>query len=1098
MSIRVALNHKTSYIYDRQLTLLPQVIRLRPAPHCRTPILSYSLKVRPDGHFLNWQQDPYCNYLARVVYPKPVRELIVEVDLIAEMNPINPFDFFVESSAERFPFEYDEITAKELIPYLEVLPAGPRLIALVEELRRDNPKTIDYLVEINQHLKNLIGYTIRLEPGIQSCEETLEKATGSCRDSAWLMVQVVRRLGMAARFASGYLIQLTADIKSLDGPSGTEKDFTDLHAWAEVYLPGAGWIGLDPTSGLLCGEGHIPLACTADPQSAAPITGAVEWEGEDELKTHFDVQMSVTRIHEDPRVTLPYTDPQWQEIEALGQKVDTLLHAGDVRLTMGGEPTFVAIDNRDAEEWNTAALGEHKRERAGVLFRRLRDRFAPNGLLHFGQGKWYPGESLPRWAFSCYWRKDGEPIWHNPELIAEDNFNYRVTAVESSKFIRTLADRLHVNPDHALPGYEDTWYYLWKERQLPINVDPLKNKLDDPEERRRLAAIFEKGLNSTVGYALPLRKEWEGQDRWKSGQWFLRREHLFLIPGDSPMGYRLPLDSLPWEAQGDRDLFFESDPGLPRPPLPTKDSRQRRQEASRISNSGPLRDGARTLSDSSIIRSALCVESRQGRLMVFMPPQRSVEDYLDLVEAIEWTAEELKIPVQIEGYKPPVDARLSHFSITPDPGVIEVNVQPASSWGELRTITHTVYEEAHQSRLSAEKFMQDGRHTGTGGGNHFIIGGATPSDSPLLRRPHLLRSLVSYWHNHPSLSYLFSGMFVGPTSQAPRVDEARNDSLYELEIALGEVRRNTHVTPWLVDRIFRHLLVDVTGNTHRAEFCIDKLYSPDSVTGRLGLLELRAFEMPPHYRMSLVQQLLLRSLVARFWEKPYEQKLVRWGTELHDRFMLPYFVQQDFRDLIEDLRNAGVPLKAEWFDPHYEFRFPQVGEIVGAGVALELRHAIEPWHVLGEESSAGGTARYVDSSLERMQVKVNGLIDRRHVIACNGRAVPLHPTGVNGEYVAGIRYRAWQPPSCLHPTIGVHSPLVFDVIDTWNNRAIAGCTYHVSHPGGRSFETSPVNSLEADGRRAARFLAQGHTAGKVVLSPETKTCESPFTLDLRK
>src|ERR1700690_2337516 len=498
-----------------------------------------------------------------------------------------------------------------------------------------------------------------------------------------------------------------------------------------------------------------------------------------------------------------------------------------------------------------------------------------------------------------------------------------------------------------------------------------------------------------------------------------------------------------------------------------------------------------------IIRTALCTEVHGGVLRVFMPPQRYIEDYLELVAAVEATAAELGTPVLLEGYTPPNDPRVNAIRVTPDPGVIEVNMHPAASWDELVKNTDALYEEARLTRLTTEKFMLDGRHTGTGGGNHIIVGGAKPSDSPVLRNPGLLRSLVGYWHNHPALSYLFSGMFGGPTSQAPRIDEARNDQVYEMEIAFQQIPDHGSTPPWLVDRIFRNLLVDATGSTHRAEFCIDKLYSPDTASGRLGLLEMRAFEMPPHSRMSLTQHLLLRALVAHLWEHPYRQELVRWRTEVHDRFMLPHFVRQDLEDVVSDLNEAGYPLRNEWFDPHFEFRFPVYGSIEQRGIELEFRQAIEPWHVTGEETSAGGTARYVDSSLERMQVLANGMVDPRHVVTCNGRRVPLHPTGTNGEFVAGVRYRAWQPPNCLHPTIGTHVPLVFDLVDTWSGRSIGGCTYHVAHPGGRSYDRFPVNAHEAEGRRASRFFKFGHTPGPMSADQETVSKEFPFTLDLR-
>jgi uncharacterized protein (DUF2126 family)/transglutaminase-like putative cysteine protease len=1116
MPIRVALNHKTEYTYDRLVNLQPHVVRLRPAPHCRTPILSYSLSVEPETHFLNWQQDPYSNYLARLVFPEPAEKFRIEVDLVAEMTAINPFDFFIEESAEKYPFVYDPILARELVPYLETLPAGPNVQELVAAHRRPVDRTIDFLVDINRDLQKRIAYLIRMEPGVQTCEETLALGSGSCRDSAWLLVQVLRNLGLAARFVSGYLIQLVADVAALDGPSGPAHDFTDLHAWAEVYLPGAGWIGLDPTSGLLAGEGHIPLACAADPITAAPITGTYLWTPApgkdfcDSCHEDFHVAMSVRRAHEIPRVTKPYTEEQWQAIDALGVRVDRRLRELDVRLTMGGEPTFVSIDDRDAPEWNTTALGPGKLRQAADLLKRLQARFAPGALLHFAQGKWYPGESLPRWALGCYWRRDGVPVWDDRSLLAEFDVDYAHGADDARMFIATLAERLGVEPKHCLPGYEDTWYYLWRERRLPVNVDPFDNRLEDAEERRRLAKVYEQGLQQIVGYALPIRRRWQdGEMIWESGPWFFRPERLYLLPGDSPMGLRLCLDSLPWEAPADRDAVHALDPMAPREPLPSRAERLRRERRFSVPAFQPRAGyaiAAMALAESNghpslpsnIVRTALCVEPREGRLHVFMPPTSALEDYLDLISAVEATARELQLPVVVEGYKPPVDYRLASFQITPDPGVIEVNTQPAHHWHELVDITTTLYEEARLSRLSTEKFMLDGRHSGTGGGNHLVIGGPTPADSPILRRPDLLRSLVACWNNHPSLSYLFSSMFIGPTSQAPRVDEARHDSLYELEIAFQQIPENGGCPPWHVDRAFRHLLVDLTGNTHRAEFCIDKLYSPDSSDGRRGLVEFRAFEMPPHSRMSLVQQLLLRSLIARFWEQPYRHKLVRWGTQIHDRFMLAHFVEQDFDDLLVEMAQAGYPLDRAWFAPHLEFRFPLLGEVTHRGIHLELRQAIEPWHVLGEEPGPGGTARYVDSSLERVQVKVRGMTDPRHVVTCNGARLPLHPTGTRGEFVAGVRYRAWQPPSCLHPMIGIHTPLVFDVYDTWTGRSVGGCQYHVMHPGGRSYDVFPVNAAEAEARRNSRFFPFGHTGGAWSLPPLAIVPDAPLTLDLRR
>jgi uncharacterized protein (DUF2126 family)/transglutaminase-like putative cysteine protease len=1113
LSIRVALHHTTRYSYDRPVSPSPHVVRLRPAPHCRTPILAYSLRVTPETHFLNWQQDPFGNYEARLVFPKQTTELVFQVDLVADMTVINPFDFFLEKEAEHYPFVYPPALRRDLEPYLRGVAFGPKFAAFVEHARSrilgTGRRMVDVLVDLNRYVMESLRYDIRMEPGVFPPEETLDRGHGSCRDFAWLLVQMLRQLGLAARFVSGYSIQLKADEKPLRGPSGVERDSTDLHAWAEVFLPGAGWVGLDATSGLMAGEGHIPLACTPDPETAAPVTGAFSWNKtseEDKVVETFGFSMSVQRIYESPRVTAPYSEEAWSEILALGRTVDASLTAGDVRLTMGGEPTFIADSDREAPEWSVDALGPTKRRYATDLLRRLYSRFAPHGLLHEGQGKWYPGEPLPRWSLNCYFRKDGLPIWHNADLFAKAGPG-KETAEDAAKFIAALARELGVEPELALPAFEDAWHYLMRERKLPINVDPHDSKLEDPVERERLARVFEQGLASIVGYTLPLRRAWvDGQRAWQSGRWLLRPDRLYLMPGDSPMGFRLPLDSLPWAVPGDKDVLYPPDPFAPQAPLPPP--RERATPRLRPPLPGVPLDAEPTApkpfeSAPGIVRSALCVESREGVLHVFLPPVDTVEDYLDLCASIEATAEQLHKRIRIEGYAPPNDARLGRLSVTPDPGVIEVNIHPAGSWEELVWNTTVLYQEARNTELRADKFMLDGRHTGTGGGNHIVLGGATAADSPLLRRPDLLRSMVGYWLNHPSLSYLFSGMFLGPTSQSPRVDEARDDSIYELELAFRELETSTKqgapTPPWLVDRIFRNLFIDVTGNTHRAEFCIDKLYSPDNSSGRLGLLELRSFEMPPHERMSLTQQLLVRALVARFWQSPYRAKQVRWGTELHDRFMLPTFVRGDFDEVLDDLRESGLRFDPRWFDPHMEFRFPLLGSIEAkGGVVLELRQAIEPWHVLGEETTGAGTARYVDSSVERVEVKVKGMVEGRHVIACNGRAVPMHPTGTRGERVAGVRYKAWRPPSALHPTIGIHTPLVFDVIDSWNDRAIAGCTYHAVHPGGRAVDTFPQNSFEAESRRTARFYAFGHSPGRRPAPPVSHNYAFPFTLDLRR
>ncbi|WP_193213158.1 DUF2126 domain-containing protein, partial [Luteolibacter marinus] len=1058
MSIHCALHHLTSYKYSKPVTLGPQVIRLRPASHSRTEVPSYSLKISPEKHFLNWQQDPQGNFLARVVFPEPVREFSIEVDLIANLATINPFDFFLDEYAQTYPFQYSDELTEDLAPYMVKDVKGPLFTKFLDSLPvSGGMAAIDFIVAINTIVHDTVGYTIRMEPGVQGVEQTLGLRTGSCRDSAWLLVQVMRRLGIAARFCSGYLIQLKADQKPVgDGPEGPPEDFTDLHAWAEIYLPGAGWVGLDPTSGLLTGEGHIPLCAAAHYKNAAPISGSLSMpEG---TETDFGFDMKVSRIRETPRVTLPYTPEQSSAIELLGHRLDEKLMAQDIRLTMGGEPTFVSATDMEAPEWNTEALGPTKELYADQLLRRLYQKFSPGGLLHHGQGKWYPGEPLPRWAFTSYWRSDGTAVWNDPDLFADHRVEYGFGHKESEAFIRQLARNLDLPDNYIRAGYEDLFYYLWKERRLPMNVTVEDPRLADKLERATLSKVFDEGLGSVIGHLLPIARGLHPEE-WLTGPWFLRDEELFLAPGNHPMGYRLPIDGLPWADRIDQPILEPYDPSVPREPFPAEQflppalrrgtgelppsATIRSQYQADPRDEDPLRDASRHRereeqreasrqqqlattapgtgeSAAGRIRTGLCVEPRDGRLHVFMPPVVNAENYLELVAALEETARSLGTPIRIEGYRPPSDPRINSFSVTPDPGVIEVNIHPSKTWEEIVTKNRIIYEEARSIGLGTEKFMEDGRHSGTGGGNHIVVGGDTPLDSPFLRRPQLLPSLITYFNNHPSLSYLFSGLFIGPTSQAPRLDECRHETLYELETAFDALPKGDTTldhTQWLVDRVLRNHMVDMTGNTHRAEICIDKLYSPGGTSGRLGLVEMRGFEMPPHPEMALAQQLLIRGMLSRFWDEPYTAKPVRWGTSIHDRWMLPHFIKDDFEDIVSDLRDHGLDFDPAWFEPHHEFRFPLVGEYDQRNIHLELRQAIEPWHVLGEEQSSSGTSRYVDSSIERLQLKVSGFTDSRHRITCNGIPVPLHPTGRQGEFVAGVRFRAWSPYSALHPTI---------------------------------------------------------------------------------
>ncbi|BBY66493.1 transglutaminase family protein [Mycolicibacterium helvum] len=1073
MGIKVALEHRTSYTFDRLVEVHPHVVRLRPAPHSRTPIEAYSLEVEPADHFVNWQQDAFGNFLARLVFPTRTRQLTIKVGLIADLKVINPFDFFIEDYAETFPFTYPKALKDDLEPYLRPVDeaeegSGPG--ELVQSWVRNfvvapGTRTIDFLVALNRAVNGDVGYSLRMEPGVQAPDFTLQTGIGSCRDSAWLLVSILRELGLAARFVSGYLVQLSSDIEALDGPSGPAADFTDLHAWTEVYIPGAGWIGLDPTSGLFAGEGHIPLAATPHPSSAAPITGATGV-----AEATLDFANIVTRVHEDPRVTLPYTEAAWAAINALGARIDQRLTDADVRLTIGGEPTFVSVDNQVDEEWITAADGPHKRERASVLAARLKAVWAPGGLVQRSQGKWYPGEPLPRWQIGIHWRRDGQPLWNDPSLLADPwGTEYDEAEPQAAQQVLALiAEGLGLPVSQVRPAYEDALSRLAHAVRMPSG-DPVEPdddlETDTPAARATLLARLDESVGDPVAYLLPLHRS-DDEAGWASADWRLRRGRVVLLEGDSPAGFRLPLSSISWQP--------------PRPTLPADPiaSGRRALPVDRKAADAAVDDA------SDAPTTAMVAEVRGGFLYIFLPPTEELEHFVDLIARVESAAAKVGCALVIEGYGPPSDGRLESMSITPDPGVIEVNVAPSKSFAEQRDQLETLYAEARKARLSTESFDVDGTHGGTGGGNHITLGGITPADSPLLRRPDLLVSLLTYWQRHPALSYLFAGRFIGTTSQAPRVDEGRSEALYELEIAFAEIARLTAAgansgQPWVTDRALRHLLTDITGNTHRAEFCIDKLYSPDNARGRLGLLELRGFEMPPHYQMAMVQSLLVRALVARFWEQPLRAPLIRHGLNLHGRYLLPHYIIHDIADVCADLRAHDINFDTSWLDPFTEFRFPRVGTAVFDHVEIELRGAIEPWNTLGEESTGTGTARYVDSSVERIQVRTIGADRQRHVLTCNGYPIPMLATDNPDVQVGGVRYRAWQPPSALHPTITVDGPLRFELVDIATGTSRGGCTYHVSHPGGRSYDSPPVNAVEAESRRSRRFEATGFTPGKV-------------------
>jgi uncharacterized protein (DUF2126 family)/transglutaminase-like putative cysteine protease len=1077
MATQVLLEHITRYRYDRSVRLGPQVIRLKPAAHCRTNILSYSLNITPKNHFLNWQQDPFGNFLGRAIFPEPTEVFEVKVGLRASLERINPFDFFIESDYLNFPFAYEKTLADDLLPYLRLDEQGPLLQKFVNEIGRQSRHSIDLLATVNQLINRQSHYVVRMEPGVQTCEQTLQYTSGSCRDLAWLACQTLRHLGIAARFASGYLIQLVADEKPVSGPMGVTADFTDLHAWVEAYIPGAGWIGLDPTSGLFAGEGHIPLSCTPHPVSAAPISGTM-----DACESVMEHTMTVRRVSDPPRATKPLTEDQWKAVDQLGQAVDRRLTDLGVGLTMGGEPTFVSVDNRDDVQWQVGALGAQKLQKGWELLSRLRKHFSPGSLAQTGQGKWYGGEELPRWSLNSFWRRDGEPVWINESLLADPSTTANAPANSAQALLTKITQDLGLPTSRVIPAYEippsPKTASLASAKAGPTATVPPETKESLKPSKAEPPA--------PAGWILPLT--WSAaQEGWVSEAWELATDRLTLIPGDSALGYRLPLEKIISEKPLEpvpppRDPFLEPEPLLPR---------QRLNSLSRPPSNKNTSDSTGS------VRTALGTQIRDGKIHIFLPPLSLLENFLELIAKVEAAAAALHLSVVLEGYEPPADPRLLNFRITPDPGVLEVNIHPSADWASLKSNLEILYEEARQIGLSAVKFTVNGRPVGSGGGSHLVLGASIPEKSPFFRQPRLLPAMIAYWQKHPSLSYFFASLFVGPTSQAPRPDEARHDALYELENAMRRVPAEGEVPFWKLDRLFRHLLVDVGGNTHRTEFCIDKLYDPGSTRGRQGLLELRAFEMAPHPRMALLQTLLVRALVARLYPATLPDKLVRWGTALNDRFMLPWYLWQDLTEVLDDLRRQGLDFDPEWFRAHFNFRFPLCGRIVIEGAELELRTALEPWPVLGEEAMGATVSRAIDASTDRIQVLLRDAAPGL-VLCCNGRRVPLRPTQTPGLWVAGIRYKSWDQPTSLYADTPATQTLELDLVDPERQMSLGGCLLHTFHPGGRSYDLMPVNDEEAESRWKARFESISRVSGKVSIPSEEPNDDFPHTLDLRR
>jgi uncharacterized protein (DUF2126 family)/transglutaminase-like putative cysteine protease len=1098
VTTRIAITHRIDRSFSKTIELATHWVRLRPAPEAPARITAYSLQLEPLPHFVNWLRDPFENHIARLDLPEPLPYLNLAVEILAELEPKNPFDFLVEPYAAKHPFEYTEQQQKELAPYLALGELSARTRAFFETLKRAPVATIQRVSETVDTLMaafpDFVPAPINSTQGPPDLEALFAKGTGSAWDLAWLFTLSLRELGLATRFVCGYHVQLAE--------AEDQHDSVRMHAWTQAFIPGAGWLGIDPSSGLFTNEMFIPLSSGADPTRVQPLVGTRAPCEESRVES-----LRVRRLAPaEPR--WPFTETQWSDICALGAHVQRDLEEQRVFLSTGMNLSFVATGS-GSQEWHTHALGPEKLHMAEQLLTRLLQRTAAGAVQHVAQSEWFAGEGLPRWKLIGLARSDGHPVWRDPARSGStpDARTSDADLLGASDFANAFARALGVAPAYVTSAHEDPLHNMWR-GQLPLDRIPTPSELDDPESRRKLAERFSQLADEPVGYVLPLA--WEhSTGRFRSGIWRFRRPGLHLIPGDSPIGYRLPLDSVIEDKAAVLESQFERSPFDERGQLPDFHGVVRERLAGAVAQPSSR--------DASPPRTAVCVQARAGKLYVFLPPLSHAEHYLEVVAAIEVAAEATEQQPILEGYEPPEDFRLRRFVLEPDPGVLKVELPEAYTFPVQLDLLQTVFDEAQELGLGMQRVTPDGTIIGTGGGGRLSLGGLRPEYSPFLRRPELLSGLIAYFQRHPSLSYLFAGRMIGPSGPAPRPDEGRDAALYELEIALSQMPKGEVSALWRGDRMLRHLLTDPSGAIKHAEIRMDHLYAPERDSKRLGRVFIHAFELAPHPHIAVLHTLLVHALLGRFARASDSGELARWGSALHDRFMLPDVLLSDLREVIEELREVGYPFQIEWFAPLVALRFPELGQVLIGQISLGLQTALEPWPLLAEEVTSGGVSRFIDAANERLQIKLTGLAPGRYVLACNGNSVPLQETGTHGEYVAGVRYKIANPPSTLHPTIAPVGALVFDLIDTWTGRAIGGCTYlpprtqlwgasgvplsdgNWPNVGDEAAPErvvpSPQTSL-APLSKAGRFLPYGSGLGPMATPPLYSDPHCPYLLDL--
>jgi uncharacterized protein (DUF2126 family) len=1080
VSRQLVLRYGLEQAFDRPVRLSTHWLRLRPAPGAPARLQAYSLRVRGAPHFINWVRDPFGNHLARLDLPEATTALEIEAEYRLELPDYNPFDFLLDPGVAEYPFDYPEALAEELRPYLQLGAPGPRTQAWLRTAERTPGPTLARLSAWAGALSRAFDDAGPGEPSAVCAETVIARGEATAWERAWLATLALRARGLATRFVCGLRLHCPPA-----GQAGQHD--ASLIAWVQVYLPGGGWIGLDPQSGLFTDATHLPLAAATDPLRALPWIGYREACGE---RARTRILLEPGEPTSPPREARYVSEALWARASATCESVARAARDADLEMVIA--PSLSLRADEEGPEWHTQALGGRKQALAAALIDQLCARLGLAPVVQAGQGDWFAGEPAPRWRMTAWWRADGRPVWSRGSPLTGSEREEPDTAEDAEGFSRALAEALGLPAQAVQPAWEDPMQDLWAERHA-LQYRPGSAELATPEGRAALLDQLCARRAAPAGYVLPLAAG-DAPGRWSTGPWSLRRDALYLLPGEAPLGFRLPLDALAESALAPEPP--PADPFAPPESLPQGPH-------------GPVAAGGEGQILDHGPRSALCVELRQGRLRVFIPPLRRTEELLHLLAAVEAVALARGLHVALEGYAPPPDARVRRLEIEPDVGCLRLALPGLQDAPAQHELLATVYRVAGELGLEASRLAPDGSLLPCAVGDRIDLAGPDAARSPFLRSPALLGALLRYWQAHPALSFLFAAPPVGQAASAPRVEEGRDDALYELELALARLPADARERPWLADRYLRQLTADVAGDPTRAEFQFDHLYHPQRAERRQGSLRLGGWEALPDARLTAIRLLLLRALVLRLAAAP-PGVAAAWGSALRDRFLLPAVLEADLRSVLDELAGAGFDVPYAAFEPWLQARFPVLGRLASGHLELTLRPALEPWPLLAETASGGGTARFIDVANTRVEFRLRGLTPGRHAVLCNGRRLPLQPMATAGEAVAGLRFKASDPPATLHPGLPVTERLDLELLDLRSGRILDRGRYIPARslapgpvaappealPGTDPQTRQPPRPAGVQGGQPGRFERLGPGGRREVVPGPQVDPRQPYSLDL--